>query len=160
MRTCVFYKGDEDVTLQSCICFFSYPAKSLSFQVVEFMSFILGLTHKSPVACCNYLGVQMPFSVKKRQNDSPNGRSGTRAMVKSSFFLPNNRKVVLSRAKRRLRLLHPQKESFQPTFRPVTFYITAAEVHQLRKPKSSPEGVGRGGCSGCTISPLHFTLRK
>lgn len=55
----------------------------------------------------------------------------------------------------------PPEESFQPSFFPVTSYITATKVHQLSRPVSSR------GCqnrrwkhSGCVVSSSQFTWRK
>lgn len=71
-------------------------------------------------------------------------------------------RVVLSTAAREGLEFHPLTESFQPTFLPVTSYITATKVRQqLSRANFSRRCQNRrGNCNGCVVSSSHFTLRK
>lgn len=117
-------------------------------------------THNPLLCCCNCLDVQILLSMENRQNIPQTGVKEHVQVVKS-FFIPNDMRVVLSTAERGGLESHPLKESFQPTFLPVTSYITTTKGHQLNRPSSSRRRQNRrGNCSGCVISSSHFTLRK
>ena len=105
--------------------------------------------------------MQTPLSVEKCQNVPQMGVEGHMQVVRPSLFIPKDVRVVLSAAAREGFEFHPQKESFQPTFLPVTSYITATKVHQLNRANFSRRCQNtRGNGNGCVVSPSHFTLRK
>lgn len=105
--------------------------------------------------------MQIPLSVEKCQNIPQMGVEEHMQMVRPSVFIPNDMRVVLSTAAREGLEFHPLKESFQPTFLPVTSYITATKVHQPNRANFSRRCQNRRGkCNGCVVSSSHFTLRK